>query len=79
MMRSYVPNTDPNLNSPDALANMLAWVTAVTQNYPRPGQGWTAFFVELTFPGPGNLPLVFTTEVVVAPDVYPFPAPPGPG
>lgn len=45
---------------------------------PAPERGWTAFLVELTFPGgtPG-LPLVFTTEVVVAPDVYPFEAPPG--
>ena len=44
-------------------------------------QGWSAFFVELTFPGPGSTPsdtpLVFTTEVVVPPDVYPFDAPPG--
>jgi len=39
--------------------------------------GWSAFFVELTFPGPDDLPLVFTTEVVVTPDVYPFDAPPG--
>jgi PhoPQ-activated pathogenicity-related protein len=37
-----------------------------------PEQGWSAFFVELTFPGPGDTPLVFTTEVVVMPDVYPF-------
>ena len=44
---------------------------------PKPPKGWTAFFVELTFPGPAGLPLVFTTEVVVTPDVYPFPAPPG--
>jgi len=44
-------------------------------------RGWSAFFVELTFPGPGStpndIPLVFTTEVVVTPDVYPFDAPPG--
>jgi PhoPQ-activated pathogenicity-related protein len=43
-------------------------------------QGWSAFFVELTFPGPGapnDTPLVFTTEVVVTPDVYPFDPPPG--
>ena len=138
----YVPNTDHSMNSPDVVTNLLAWVTAVTQNYPRPrfywktdrsqgtmrvrvvdaptkvvlwqatnpqardfrletigpawtsppltgqngiydvsmpapAQGWTAFFVELTFPGPAGLPLVFTTEVVVTPDVYPFPAPPG--
>lgn len=40
------------------------------------GPGWTASMVELTFPGVSpSLPLVFTTEVVVAPDVYPFAAP----
>jgi PhoPQ-activated pathogenicity-related protein len=39
---------------------------------PPPVQGYDAFFVELTFPGQ----LVFTTEVVVTPDVYPFDAPP---
>jgi PhoPQ-activated pathogenicity-related protein len=38
---------------------------------PKPVQGWTAFFVELAFPGPGDLPLVFTTEVVVTPNSYP--------
>ena len=42
---------------------------------PRPDSGWSAFFAELTYPGPGDLPLVFTTEVVVTPDVYPFDAP----
>ena len=44
-------------------------------------KGWTAFFVELRYPGPGpsanDNPLVFTTEVVVTPDVYPYGAPPG--
>ena len=44
---------------------------------PRPDKGWAAFFLELTYPGPGDLPLVFTTEVVVTPDEYPF-GPPGP-
>ncbi len=43
--------------------------------------GWSAFFIELTFPGPGSAPdsapLVFTTEVVVTPDEYPFGPPPG--
>lgn len=43
---------------------------------PAPATGYTAFFIELTFPGPGAFPLVFTTEVVVTPDTYPFPAPP---
>ena len=42
-------------------------------------RGWSAFFVELTFPGAtaDDIPLVFTTEVVVTPDVYPFDPPPG--
>lgn len=40
-----------------------------------PAEGWTAFFVELTFPGPGAEPFVFTTDVRVVPDTYPFAAP----
>ena len=48
------------------------YTAAVTAN-----QGWSAFFVELTYPGPADTPLVFTTEVVVTPDVYPFDVPPG--
>lgn len=43
---------------------------------PKPEQGWTAFFLELTYPGTaGGPPLVFTTEVLVTPDVYPFDPP----
>jgi len=37
----------------------------------KPESGWTAFFLELTYDGPGGKPLVFTTEVVVVPDVCP--------
>jgi PhoPQ-activated pathogenicity-related protein len=42
-------------------------------------QGWSAFFVELTYPGAtaNDIPLLFTTEVVVTPDVYAFDPPPG--
>jgi PhoPQ-activated pathogenicity-related protein len=136
----YVPNTDHGMGSPEAVANLSAWLQAVTQNFPRPrfswwgdrgagtltvrtvspatkvmlwratnpkardfrleslgpawtgepvagergiykvsvpapDKGWTAYFIELSFPGPGDLPLVFTTEVFVSPDVYPFEAP----
>lgn len=42
---------------------------------PPPPSGFTAFFVELTFGGGSDLPLVFTTEIVVTPDVYLFDAP----
>jgi len=42
---------------------------------PSPVQGWSAYTVELDFPGPDDSPLVFTTEVVVMPDIYPFPSP----
>jgi hypothetical protein len=43
---------------------------------PKPAQGWTAYFVEMTFPGPGKVPYKFTSGVRVMPDVLPFPAPP---
>ncbi len=42
---------------------------------PEPGTGWTAFFVELTFPSGGAAPFTFTTDVKVLPDRYPFAAP----
>ncbi len=38
----------------------------------KPEQGYAAFFVELTYPGPAKLPYKFTTEVSVVPDVLPF-------
>lgn len=38
-----------------------------------PARGWTAFFVELTWPGEGPNPLRFSTAVRVLPDVLPHP------
>lgn len=37
----------------------------------KPNKGWTAFFVELTFPSGGGAPFKFTTEVRVLPDTLP--------
>lgn len=37
----------------------------------KPAKGWTAFFVELTFPTGGVAPLKFTTEAFVTPDTLP--------
>jgi PhoPQ-activated pathogenicity-related protein len=42
---------------------------------PKPPTGYTAFFIELTFPAGDGHPFKFTTGVKVVPDVYPFPAP----
>jgi PhoPQ-activated pathogenicity-related protein len=39
---------------------------------PKPAEGWTAFFAELTFDSGGMLPHKFTTEVHVVPDTLPF-------
>jgi PhoPQ-activated pathogenicity-related protein len=47
------------------------WVARV----PAPQEGWTAFFVELRFPGGGKHPLTVTSGVRVLPDRLPFPAP----
>jgi PhoPQ-activated pathogenicity-related protein len=39
---------------------------------PKPDDGWTAFFAELTFDSGGPIPYKFTTEVHVVPDTLPF-------
>ena len=44
-----------------------------TINADIPNNGWTAYFVELTFDGIGDIPLKFTTGTVVVPDTYPYP------
>jgi PhoPQ-activated pathogenicity-related protein len=41
----------------------------------KPASGWTAYFVELTFPSSIKYPFKFTTPVRVTPDVLPFAAP----
>jgi PhoPQ-activated pathogenicity-related protein len=38
-----------------------------------PSTGFTAYFVELVFPGATRSPFKFTTEVSVTPDVLPYP------
>ncbi len=39
----------------------------------KPAAGWTAYFVELTYPGSGTAyPFKFTTEVSVIPDTLPY-------
>jgi hypothetical protein len=43
---------------------------------PSPKEGWTAYFVEMTFSGPDTYPYKFTTEVGVTPDRLPFGPPP---
>ncbi|MBI3209913.1 MAG: PhoPQ-activated pathogenicity-related family protein [Candidatus Solibacter usitatus] len=44
-------------------------------NVPKPATGWTAFFIELTYPSGSKYPLKVTSAVRVTPDVYPFEAP----
>jgi PhoPQ-activated pathogenicity-related protein len=41
----------------------------------KPSKGWTAYFVEMTYPSRGKFPFKFTSEVRVVPDILPFPAP----
>jgi PhoPQ-activated pathogenicity-related protein len=48
---------------------------AYVARVPAPAKGWTAFFVEATFAGPGKYPFKFTTAVRVLPDVEPYPLP----
>ena len=41
-------------------------------NVPKPAAGFTAYFVELTYPSGTKYPFKFTTEVYVKPDVLPY-------
>jgi PhoPQ-activated pathogenicity-related protein len=41
----------------------------------RPRTGWTAFFIELSFPSGGKYPFKETTAVRVLPDTLPYPPP----
>jgi PhoPQ-activated pathogenicity-related protein len=41
----------------------------------KPVNGWTAYFIELTYPSGGKYPFKFTTAVRVTPDTLPFPKP----
>jgi PhoPQ-activated pathogenicity-related protein len=40
---------------------------------PAPARGWSAYFVEMTYPSGGKYPFKFTTAVRVNPDTEPFP------
>lgn len=44
----------------------------------KPEKGWTAFFVELTFPSDKAAPFKFTTQVRVIPNVLPYTFKPNP-
>ncbi len=46
---------------------------------PPPARGWTAYFIELTFPGPAREPVKFTTGVQITPDHLPYGQPPREG
>jgi PhoPQ-activated pathogenicity-related protein len=46
-----------------------------TASVPTPAKGWTAFFIELTYPSGSQYPLKATSGVRVWPDFYPYEAP----
>jgi len=76
--------TNPNARDFRLVTIGAAWVSTTLANQggglylgtvPVPPQGWTAFFVELTYPRGGLATLKFTTQVYVVPDtlLYHFP------
>jgi PhoPQ-activated pathogenicity-related protein len=58
-------------SSPLAPQGPNTWIARVA----APPAGWTAFFVELTFPTGGKYPFKVTSGVRVLPDTLPYPAP----
>jgi PhoPQ-activated pathogenicity-related protein len=57
-------------STPLAPSGPNTWVARV----PAPAKGWTAFFIELTYPTGARYPLKFTSGVRVVPDTLPYPA-----
>lgn len=47
----------------------LSWAV----EFKNPAVGWTAFFIQVTFPGLDNSVLEFTTQTLIIPDKDPFP------
>jgi PhoPQ-activated pathogenicity-related protein len=58
-------------STPLTPAGPNTWIARVT----APEKGWTAFFVELTFPTGGKYPFKETTAIRVLPDTLPYAAP----
>jgi PhoPQ-activated pathogenicity-related protein len=58
-------------SSPLTPSGPNTWVARVA----APPQGWTAFFVEMSFPSGGKHPLKITSGVRILPDTLPYPAP----
>jgi PhoPQ-activated pathogenicity-related protein len=58
-------------STPLAPSGPNTWVAKLTP----PPAGWSASFVELSFPSGGKYPLKLTTAVRVLPDTLPFPPP----
>ncbi len=59
-------------STPVGVSDDGRWVGAVD----APPTGWSAFFLEFTFPGPGEAPFKFSTEIEVVPEDLPFGWPP---
>jgi PhoPQ-activated pathogenicity-related protein len=58
-------------STPLQLSGPNTWVARV----PAPPKGWTAFFVEMSFPTGGKYPFKVTSGVRVVPDTLPYPPP----
>ena len=56
-------------DSPLQISKRGEWVARVA----KPDTGWSAYFVELTYPTGGKYPLKVTTAVRVVPDALPYP------
>jgi PhoPQ-activated pathogenicity-related protein len=54
------------------LTDVGSGVHVYVAKIPKPEKGWTAAFIELTYPNGGKFPLKVSTGVKVFPDVYPF-------
>ncbi|XP_062522445.1 autocrine proliferation repressor protein A-like [Corticium candelabrum] len=72
---------DPSHNPKYPVPHPVLWfessVTRQGSDYiaerQNPKSGWTAFFIEAVYPGPLGSELLFTTEVNIIPNTFPYP------
>jgi PhoPQ-activated pathogenicity-related protein len=58
-------------STPLTLSGPNTWIARVSP----PATGWTAFFVEMSFPSGGKYPLKITSGVRILPETLPYPPP----
>jgi PhoPQ-activated pathogenicity-related protein len=81
MRRDFRLLNDPSNNPKYPVPHPVIWFeSSVTQQgdlyiaeRKNPKSGWTAFFIEAVYAGPLGTQMMFSTEVNIIPNIFPYP------